>query len=425
MTTTSTRRPAPGRGKDATVTDTRPTLRRLRTLLASPVSSYYLLIGSTAALVVIGLVMVLSASMITAYKQEGSSFAVFTDQAKYAAMGLVAAWLASRLPVLAWKRLAVPLLSGAILLQALVFSPMGLVKNGNRNWLRLLPGVTLQPSELTKLGLILVGAFFLARHQRELHRMRRVIVPYLVPFVAVTIALVLAGHDLGTALVLLGIVGAVLFGAGVPRRVFVVAGAVAVAGVTVLVVTSGNRMGRIANWLSGSCTDPNGDCGQSVHGLYALADGGWWGVGLGASKEKWAWLPEAHNDFIFAIIGEELGLPGTFVILALFALFATACVLLVMRSTDQFVRITTVGVMAWVLGQAMINIGAVIGLLPVIGVPLPFVSAGGSALVSTLVGVGVLVSCARHDPAARAILATRPSVVHRSLAIFPRRRSRT
>ncbi|MEI2827486.1 MAG: putative lipid II flippase FtsW [Dermatophilaceae bacterium] len=424
MTTTSTRRPAAGRRKDSTVTDTRPTLRRLRTLLSSPVSPYYLLIGSTAALVVIGLVMVLSASMITAYKLEGSSFAVFTDQAKYAVIGLVAAWIASRLPVRAWKRFAVPLLSGAILLQALVFSPLGLVKNGNRNWLRL-PGVTLQPSELTKLGLILVGAFFLARHQRELHRMVRVIVPYLVPFVAVTIALVLAGHDLGTALVLLAIVAAVLFGAGVPRRVFAVAGAVAVAAVAFLVVTSGNRMGRITNWLSGSCTDPNGECGQSVHGLYALADGGWWGVGLGASKEKWAWLPEAHNDFIFAIIGEELGLPGTFVILALFALFATACVLLVMRSTDQFVRITTVGVMAWVLGQAMINIGAVIGLLPVIGVPLPFVSAGGSALVSTLVGVGVLVSCARHDPAARAILATRPSVVHRSRAIFPRRRSTT
>ena len=424
MTTTSTRRPVAGRRKDSTVTDTRPTLRRLRTLLSSPVSPYYLLIGSTAALVVIGLVMVLSASMITAYKLEGSSFAVFTDQAKYAVIGLVAAWIASRLPVRAWKRFAVPLLSGAILLQALVFSPLGLVKNGNRNWLRL-PGVTLQPSELAKLGLILVGAFFLARHQRELHRMVRVIVPYLVPFVAVTIALVLAGHDLGTALVLLAIVAAVLFGAGVPRRVFVVAGAVAVAAVAFLVVTSGNRMGRITNWLSGSCTDPNGECGQSVHGLYALADGGWWGVGLGASKEKWAWLPEAHNDFIFAIIGEELGLPGTFVILALFALFATACVLLVMRSTDQFVRITTVGVMAWVLGQAMINIGAVIGLLPVIGVPLPFVSAGGSALVSTLVGVGVLVSCARHDPAARAILATRPSVVHRSRAIFPRRRSTT
>ncbi len=268
-----------------------------------------------------------------------------------------------------------------------------------------------------------MGAYLLARQRHLLNRVRYVVFPYLVPYVGVTIALVLAGHDLGTALVLFAIVGAVLFAAGVPRRLFIMAGGLAVAGVLALVVTSSNRMGRITNWLSGSCTDPNGECGQSVHGLYALADGGWWGVGLGESKEKWAWLPEAHNDFIFAIIGEELGLPGTLVILALFALFATACVLLVMRSRDQFVRIATVGVMAWVLGQAMINIGAVIGLLPVIGVPLPLVSAGGSALVSTLAGVGMLVSFARTEPGAAKILATRPSVVQRSLAIFPRRRS--
>ncbi|MEI2647781.1 MAG: putative lipid II flippase FtsW [Dermatophilaceae bacterium] len=398
-------------------------MSRIRTLLASPVSAYYLLIGATAALVVIGLVMVLSASMVTAYKEEGSSYAVFTNQAVFAALGGVVAGIASRIRVTAWRRLAVPILVGAIVLQGLVFTPLGLVKNGNRNWLRLIPGLSLQPSELTKLGLILVGAYLLARQRHLLNRVRCVVFPYLVPYVGVTIALVLAGHDLGTALVLFAIVGAVLFAAGVPRRLFIMAGGLAVAGVLALVVTSSNRMGRITNWLSGSCTDPNGECGQSVHGLYALADGGWWGVGLGESKEKWAWLPEAHNDFIFAIIGEELGLPGTLVILALFALFATACVLLVMRSRDQFVRIATVGVMAWVLGQAMINIGAVIGLLPVIGVPLPLVSAGGSALVSTLAGVGMLVSFARTEPGAAKILATRPSVVQRSLAIFPRRRS--
>lgn len=398
-------------------------MSRIRTLLASPVSAYYLLIGATAALVVIGLVMVLSASMVTAYKEEGSSYAVFTNQAVFAALGGVVAGIASRIRVTAWRRLAVPILVGAIVLQGLVFTPLGLVKNGNRNWLRLIPGLSLQPSELTKLGLILVGAYLLARQRHLLNRVRYVVFPYLVPYVGVTIALVLAGHDLGTALVLFAIVGAVLFAAGVPQRLFIMAGGLAVAGVLALVVTSSNRMGRITNWLSGSCTDPNGECGQSVHGLYALADGGWWGVGLGESKEKWAWLPEAHNDFIFAIIGEELGLPGTLVILALFALFATACVLLVMRSRDQFVRIATVGVMAWVLGQAMINIGAVIGLLPVIGVPLPLVSAGGSALVSTLAGVGMLVSFARTEPGAAKILATRPSVVQRSLAIFPRRRS--
>ena len=162
---------------------------------------------------------------------------------------------------------------------------------------------------------------------------------------------------------------------------------------------------------------------RQVHGLYALADGGWWGVGLGASKEKWAWLAEAHNDFIFAIIGEELGLPGTLVILALFAALATACYRLIVRTDDQFVRIATGGVLGWILLQAAINIGAVIGLLPVIGVPLPFVSAGGSALVTTMLAMGMLVSFARHEPGAREVLAGRPGVVKRSLAVLPRRRA--
>lgn len=312
-----------------------------------------------------------------------------------------------------------------MVLQALVFVPgLGLSKGGNRNWLKLTSTLSLQPSELTKIGLVLVGALILANKRASLGRVSHAVIPYLVPVAAITIGLVLAGHDLGTALVLIGIVGAVMYAAGVPGRLFATAAVGAALLATALVVTSSNRMDRIGNWLSGSCTDPNGECGQSVHGLYALADGGWWGVGLGASKEKWSWLPEAHNDFIFAIIGEELGLPGTFVILALFALLASACYRIVTRSTDQFVRIAAAGAMAWILFQAMINIGAVIGLLPVIGVPLPFVSAGGSALVTTLVAMGMLVSFARAEPGAAEILAARPGVIQRSLAVLPRRRAR-
>jgi cell division protein FtsW len=182
-------------------------------------------------------------------------------------------------------------------------------------------------------------------------------------------------------------------------------------------------MDRITSWL-GNCETTDGTCYQSIHGQYALADGGWWGVGLGASKEKWSWLPEAHNDFIFAIIGEELGLPGTLVILVLFTLLGWACYRLVQRSRDQLVRVATAGVMAWILLQAIINIGAVIGLLPVIGIPLPLVSAGGSALVTTLLALGMLLSFARNEPGARAILAARPSVVRRSLAVLPSRRKR-
>lgn len=391
----------------------------------SPVTSYYLIVGTTTALLLIGLVMVLSASMVTSYKDDGSSYAVFLNQARFAGIGLVGAVIAARLSVAWWKRLAIPSLGVAVLLQALVFVPgLGLSKGGNRNWLKLTSTLSLQPSELTKIGLVLVGALILANKRALLGRVSHAIVPYLVPVAAVTIGLVLAGHDLGTALVLIAIVGAVMYAAGVPGRLFVAAAGAAAVLAAVLVLTSANRMDRITNWLSGSCTDPNGECGQAVHGLYALADGGGWGVGLGASKEKWSWLPEAHNDFIFAIIGEELGLPGTFIILALFAVIATACYRIVSRSTDQFVRIAAAGAMAWILGQAMINIGAVIGLLPVIGVPLPLVSAGGSALVTTLLAMGMLVSFARTEPGAAEILAARPGVIKRSLAVLPRRRQR-
>ena len=396
-----------------------PVLRRLD----SPVTGYYVLLGTTIVLVVIGLVMVLSASMITSYQDDGSSFAVFLNQARFAAIGVVGAVIASRLTVRVWKMLAYPALLVAVGLQAMVFTPFGLTVNGNRNWLKL-GSFTLQPSELTKLGLVLVGALIFANKRKVMGSLGRVLVPFVVPIAAVTVALVLFGHDLGTALVLLGIVGGLLFAAGVPLRFFAVAAGIAGSVAFALVITSANRMERITNWLSGSCTDPDGVCGQSVHGLYALADGGWWGVGLGRSKEKWEWLAAAHNDFIFAIIGEELGLPGTLVILLLFVMLGWACYRLVLLSNDQFVRIATAGVMVWVLFQAAVNIGAVIGLLPVVGVPLPLVSAGGSALVTTLIALGMLLSFARSEPAAREILDARPSVVRRSLAVMPRPRRR-
>ncbi|MGB8381772.1 MAG: putative lipid II flippase FtsW [Dermatophilaceae bacterium] len=392
--------------------------------LDSPVTSYYVLVGATAVLVVIGLVMVLSASMVTSYQDDGSSFAVFIKQAQFAVIGLVATVVAARLPVAWWKRLALPALVGALLLQLLVFTPLGVTVNGNRNWLRFSSALSFQPSELTKLGLVLVGALVFANKGRRVRTLHQIVVPYLVPISLVTIGLVLLGHDLGTALVLLGIVGAVLWAAGVPSRFFLATAAAAALGAALLVVTSATRMGRITNWLSGSCNDPDGACGQSVHGLYALADGGWWGVGLGASKEKWAWLAEAQNDFIFAIIGEELGLPGTLSLLILFAMIAAACYRIVYRARDPFVRIATAGVMAWLMLQTIINVGGVIGLLPVVGVPLPLVSAGGSALVTTMVAMGMLISFARSEPGASEILSTRPSVVRRSLAVLPGRRRR-
>jgi cell division protein FtsW len=184
------------------------------------------------------------------------------------------------------------------------------------------------------------------------------------------------------------------------------------------IVTSPNRLGRFDVWL-GRNTDEWGAARQPIHGRFALADGGWLGLGLGASREKWGLLSEPHNDFIFAIIGEELGLPGTLAVLVLFAALALACYRLVTRTDELFVRVATAGVMTWIVVQAAINIGAVIGLLPVIGVPLPLVSSGGSSLVTTLFALGILLSFARSEPGCAHALSARPSALRRSLAVLP------
>ena len=419
--TTPPARPAPRTAAPAPL----GRLGSLAERLESPVTTYYLLVGATALLVVIGLVMVLSASSVTSYKETHSSYTVFLNQLRFAVIGVVGAVVASRQPLRRWRRAAPFLLIGATLLQATVFSPLGVSVLGNRNWIRI-GGMQLQPSEFAKIALILFGATVLSSKRRRLGEFKHAVVPLVFPASLLLIGLVLAGHDLGTGMVLLAIVAGMLFAAGVPARMFALAGGGAALLTLVMVVTSANRMRRISSWIGGGCTDPNGACWQTIHGQYALADGGWWGVGLGASREKWQWLPEAHNDFIFAIIGEELGLPGTLVVIGLFAVIAVACYRLVLRSDDFFTRVATAGVMVWILGQAVINIGAVIGLLPVIGVPLPLVSSGGSALVTTLFALGMLVSFARNEPGCREALAARPGVVRRSLAVVPLgRRSRS
>ena len=382
--------------------------------LESPLSTYYLLVAVVAALLLIGLVMVLSASSVSAMRGGGSGYGVFLRQAQFALVGVVAAVIASRVPVATWRRFGIPLLLLAICLQLLVFTPLGVTVLGNRNWLRVGP-VQLQPSEIGKLALVIYGAGVLATKRKLLHRWRHAIVPLLVPAGAAVVGLVLLGHDLGTAMVLLAILAALLWASGVSGRLFAIAGGVGVVGVIGMVAMSGNRMHRLNSWLA--CSDVH-QCWQSQHGLFALADGGLSGLGLGASREKWLWLPEPHNDFIFAIIGEELGIAGTLTVLVLFALLALACYRIVLRTDDPFVRVATAGVMVWVLVQAMVNIGSVIGVLPVIGVPLPLVSSGGSALVTTLTALGMVISFARNEPACRRALAARPHVVRRTLSVF-------
>jgi cell division protein FtsW len=383
------------------------------------VTTYNLIAGVTFALVVFGLVMVLSASTVMSLQETdlASPYAIFQSQLVFAGIGTVALIVASRLPVIAWKRLAVPVLVVALGLQMLVFTPLGISVNGNLNWIRVGP-LTMQPSELIKVGLVLVGGLVLSRKYKHLDQLGHIIVPFVLPIAAVSVALVLVGGDLGTVLVLGAIIAAVLYAAGVPGRWFAFSFAGFAALATSMVLVSPNRLARFDVWL-GRDTNPFGNARQPMQGRFALADGGWFGLGLGASREKWQWLSEPHNDFIFAIIGEELGLPGTLIVLVLFAVLTIACYRLVMRTSDVFVRVATAGAMTWIVIQAMVNIGTVIGLLPVIGLPLPLVSSGGSSLVTTMLILGILLSFARAEPGCAKALAARPSVLRRTLSVVP------
>ena len=419
---------APGPAGDGTVTGSPEALggyrmRSLRERFDTPLTSYYLVLGATVALTCFGLVMVLSSSSVESMADGGSAFTVFWRQALFAGIGVPLMVLASRMSPRSWAVISWPLLVGALFLQMLVFVPhLGVVINGNKNWIAL-GGFTLQPSEVGKLALVVWAASVLNRKRSLLHEPLHALVP-VVPGAGLLLLLVLAGHDLGTSLILMALVATVLFVAGAPLRIFGIGIAVTSLLVKVLVSSNGTRTGRIGTWMSGcgKSADYQTLCWQTIHGQWALASGGWLGVGLGASREKWGLLPEAHNDFIFAVIGEELGLVGTLGVLGLFAILGYGLFRIVMRTDDLFIKIATGGVLTWVLGQAVINIGAVLGLLPVVGVPLPLVSSGGSALVMTMVGLGMVIGFARREAGAAEALAARAGLVRRSLAVLPVRR---
>jgi cell division protein FtsW len=384
--------------------------------------SYYLVGGSVLLLLAIGVVMVLSASTIESIRLNGNPYADFLGQLKFVLLGLPVAVLASRLPVSWYRRLAWPALLASLALQMLIFTPLALDKNGNTNWIYI-PGTgqTLQPSEFVKLGLALWLGLVLSRKGRLLRQWRHVLVPGVIGAGA-AIGLVLAGHDMGTVLVLIALVAGAFFVAGLPLRWFAGAAVLGAGAAAFLVASSPSRVNRVMSFLGLAEADPSGVGFQTRHGLWGLGTGGISGVGLGASREKWSYLPEAQNDFIFAIVGEELGLLGTLLVLGLFGALAVGMFRVVRRHRDPFVQITTAAVATWILAQALVNIGVVIGLLPVIGVPLPLVSAGGSAMISTLTAVGMVLAFARSEPGAAQALATRGGVVRRSLAVVGARR---
>ncbi|MFE5401078.1 putative lipid II flippase FtsW [Streptomyces sp. NPDC004596] len=382
---------------------------RARKAWDRPLTAYYLILGGSLLITVLGLVMVYSASQITALQLSLPGSYFFRKQFLAALIGGVLMFVASRMPVKLHRALAYPILAGAVFLMVLVQVPgIGMAVNGNQNWISLGGSFQIQPSEFGKLALVLWGADLIARKQERklLTQWKHMLVP-LVPAAFMLLGLIMLGGDMGTAIILTAILFGLLWLAGAPTRLF--AGVLSVAGLigVVLIKTSPNRMARLA--CIGATEPKSGvaDCWQAVHGIYALASGGLFGSGLGASVEKWGQLPEAHTDFIFAVTGEELGLAGTLSVLALFAALGYAGIRVAGRTEDPFVRYAAGGVTTWITAQAVINIGAVLGLLPIAGVPLPLFSYGGSALLPTMFAIGLLIAFARDDPAARAALAMR------------------
>ena len=380
-------------------------LATLARVLDRPLTSYQLVLGLTALLLSLGLVMVLSASSVTSYTAEGNAYAIFTKQALWVAIGLPAAWVVSRLPVRVIRGFAWPGLLVSIAMICLTYVPgLGVSVNGNQNWLAVGP-VTVQPSEVAKLAVVLWAADVYARKDALLDDWRHLLVP-VVPVTVLVALLVVGQRDLGTALVLFAIILGTLWVVGAPLRLFVGAMLAAVGVLAYLAGTDDERVARITTFLD-PFSDLQGGGWQAAHGLFALASGQFFGVGIGASRQKWGTLPAAHTDFIFAVIGEELGLFGTLVVLALFGLLAFTGFRIATRTTVPFVRYAACGITLWLLAQAVINLGMVLGFLPVIGIPLPLVSYGGSALLPTLVALGMLLAFATTEPGARAALAAR------------------
>ena len=392
-------------------------LAGVRGLLDRPLASYYLVVGIAALLLALGLVMVLSASSVQMLSQGDSPFLEFQKQLFGVALGLPIMLGASRLPPTAFRVIAYPLMGVSIVGLLLAVIPgVGVETNGAARWIEV-GGFQLQPSEFAKLAFVLWGADLLARHERygQLSEWRHLLVP-LMPGAGILGVLVMIGNDLGTTLLLLTIFLALLWVAGTPGRLFIGMLAFVCLVVGILIIAAPYRLDRITSFV-----DPQAHAAtsgwQPLQGKYALASGGWFGVGLGASRQKWGLLPDPSSDFIFAVLGEELGLGGTLCVMGLFGGLGYAGLRIARRVSDPFMRLAAAALTAWIVIQALVNIGAVIGVLPITGVPLPLVSAGVSSLLVTMAAIGMLMAFAKREPGAAEALAARgPGAARRALS---------
>ena len=371
---------------------------------------YYALLIATFGLLFIGIVMILSASTTVSYKQFNNQYIIFLRQLMFAGIGVVMMLAISLLPKVFFFKWAKVALWLSILLLVLVLIPgIGVSVAGQRNWISLWGPFRLQPSEIAKLTLIVWGSVVLSKQIRsKITTWQNLLIPVF-PVGAIIAILVIMEGDLGTALIIGPILLSLFFAVGAPIKLFTWSALAGLLGILILSIQEGYRVQRFLSWINP--TAENQDAGwQVTHGKYALASGGWTGIGLGASKEKWGWLPAAHTDFIFAVVGEELGLIGTVIVLILIGTIAYVALTLARKTNDLFTKLIATAVMSWIVVQSIINVGAVLGLLPVTGVPLPLVSYGGSSLVFTMSAIGVLMSVLRAEPSVKAELKKKKSL---------------
>jgi cell division protein FtsW len=384
--------------------------------LGRPMTSFHLIIAVTALLVTLGLTMVLSASGVHSYDQDGSPWAIFGRQVLWTIVGLLAFYIALRMPVNLMRSMAFTGFALTVVMLVLVLIPgIGKEANGSRGWF-VVAGLSMQPSELAKIAFAIWGAHLLAARRLERASLREMLIP-LVPAAVIALALIVAQPDLGQTVSLGIILLGLLWFAGLPLRVFVSSLVAVMASAAVLAVSEGYRSDRVQSWLNPGA-DLQGSGYQARQAKFALANGGVFGDGLGQGTAKWNYLPNAHNDFIFAIIGEELGFVGAIGLLCLFGLFAYTGMRIARRSADPFLRLLTSTATLWVMGQVFINVGYVVGLLPITGLQLPLISAGGTSTATTLLMIGIMANAARHEPEAVAALrAGREDRVNRLLRL--------
>ncbi|MEM9036181.1 MAG: putative lipid II flippase FtsW [Actinomycetota bacterium] len=356
-------------------------------------TGYALLLSLVVGLNLFGLVMVLSASSVQG-AQEGSTWGYFTRQLIWLGLGCVALLVMLRIDYRRWRPLAPFLYGTSLALLVIVLLPgIGVEVNGAQRWIQVGPQ-RFQPSELAKLGVLLMSASVLAARQKVIRDHRRSLNPVLLLFAPVA-GLVLLEPDLGTTIIIGTVVASLLVAAGVPMKPLVKVGGLGAAAALVLAVSADYRRARLLGFID-PWADPQGQTYQSLQSLIGLASGGVDGVGLGESRAKWGFLPNAHTDFIYAVVGEELGLIGTLTVLSLFVMLGLLGYRAALGAPDAFGTLVATGVTTWLLVQAFVNMGGVVGLLPITGVTLPFVSFGGTSLIVNMAAAGLLLNISRQ-----------------------------